>query len=767
MIKVTQIKFKIKELIDYIKLYFSQKFIFFKNHKTFLISLFVVLFLIGGGVLIPLVSFAASWLEEGIEALVCIVAGLILHLIVIFLCVLLTLAGWILDWILGDALNVHTSPVVGDGWRLVRDVANMFFIIFLLIIAFATILRIEAYQYKALLPKLILGILLVNFSRTICTVFIEFSNVLTGFFLNIDNKRESANALIGLMGASSVWEVDDAYSWLITDYHMLLSLAFIALILGILTVAFLGLTGMLIVRTVALLVLIVLSPLAFAMNILPVTKTYFTKWWENFLKYVWYAPLAAFMLYIALLVATSPEPVGIGKPLASQIVDTSTNINFNLLVTKSSNAEFTYKFMLVIGLLFAALMLIKEGGGMLAEMMMKGAKFGMLGVGAAAAGFAGKRLSRTLARGGRGRITSALKSSKYGFAQKLGQFSERFGKGLAFLSPTIVKGAWKARQAELDRKAYGESIGWAHQKMNRAFMDKDKTDYERLHQGHMVSEEMKKLKAANPAGAHAFYRDQLYAAVKAGDMNRAEAAFRLLAEKNNDNEITRDIGINPELGKLLHSRKFVAEGRANEQSDEAIADMLYHIFGEERGRQILMDMGEHGKYRGNWQYAEAVKYDKAKGKFVDNPERGEYAAAEYNKLGSDDKARQSRFTFCTMKYGKDGSEEVTGLTSNFKVVLEKYGYTETDADRAPRFVSKVTQEALLSPAALKQIKDIIKAQLESADSAIQERGRLNAQWIMSGTTGARVRLTSVEDAKQKFKDYFEKKMEEQGTKVTW
>ena len=59
------------------------------------------------------------------------------------------------------------SQAVENGWRIVRDVANMFFVVVLLIIAFATILNQEKYSYKTWLPKVILMAVLINFSKTI------------------------------------------------------------------------------------------------------------------------------------------------------------------------------------------------------------------------------------------------------------------------------------------------------------------------------------------------------------------------------------------------------------------------------------------------------------------------------------------------------------------------------------------------------------------------------------------------------------------------
>src|SRR5688572_16403838 len=62
-----------------------------------------------------------------------------------------------------------TSAPVANGWGIVRDVTNMFFILVLLVIAFGTILGVDAYSYRnKMLSRLLIMAVVVNFSRTIC-----------------------------------------------------------------------------------------------------------------------------------------------------------------------------------------------------------------------------------------------------------------------------------------------------------------------------------------------------------------------------------------------------------------------------------------------------------------------------------------------------------------------------------------------------------------------------------------------------------------------
>ncbi len=107
------------------------------------------------------------------------------------------LAGVLINVLIGFAQfnNFVYHPTVTFGWVIVRDVSNMFFIAVLLIIAFGTILRLETYSYKRLLPHLVVFAVLINFSKTISGLLIGLSQVVMLTFVK---------AFAGAGGASFV-----------------------------------------------------------------------------------------------------------------------------------------------------------------------------------------------------------------------------------------------------------------------------------------------------------------------------------------------------------------------------------------------------------------------------------------------------------------------------------------------------------------------------------------------------------------------------------
>ena len=93
---------------------------------------------------------------------------------------IIALAGWLFDITLAFTLSTKILNLgfAKNGWVVTRDLANMFFIFILLYIAIATILEIAAYNAKALLARLIIVALLLNFSLFFTRVIIDASNIL-------------------------------------------------------------------------------------------------------------------------------------------------------------------------------------------------------------------------------------------------------------------------------------------------------------------------------------------------------------------------------------------------------------------------------------------------------------------------------------------------------------------------------------------------------------------------------------------------------------
>ncbi len=233
----------------------------------------------------------------------------------ILLSLLKGLADWlgkIMLWLTSYLIKVAKyndflkARAVEVGWVVVRDVANMFFVLVLLVIAIATILRYEAYSWQQLLPKFFLMAVLINFSKTICGIIIDFAQVVMLTFVNAFAAAAGGNFVqafgIHKLFTFSTWAEQQPEGaevpWDVVGQGLL---AVVVLLVAAVTVGVL--LVVLVIRIVVLWTLIVLSPLAYLLATFPQGKDKAKEWWDMFSKYVISGPVLAFFLWLALVVA--------------------------------------------------------------------------------------------------------------------------------------------------------------------------------------------------------------------------------------------------------------------------------------------------------------------------------------------------------------------------------------------------------------------------------------------------------------------------------
>ena len=232
--------------------------------------------------------------------------------------VILFIEAQIIDYMLSpNNFSFTGSPVVTLGWGITRDLSNMFLILILLVIAFATVLKIQSYAIKQLWWKVVAVALLINFSLVFAGVIIDFAQVMTTFFLkqalggdtgfntgaagtittrlassmqilNFYNpsKPDGALAGIGQFGASAIAAV----------------IGIILTLVGlVITVFVFGATAIfLVVRIIYIWFLLIVIPIVCIFWILPATSGYFSKWWSTFFNWTFFAPAYMFMIYLSL-----------------------------------------------------------------------------------------------------------------------------------------------------------------------------------------------------------------------------------------------------------------------------------------------------------------------------------------------------------------------------------------------------------------------------------------------------------------------------------
>ncbi len=229
---------------------------------------------------------------------------------------ILTLASLLTSYFF--TLNTEILPdkfhMIENGFRICLGIANLIFVIALIIIAFATILNVQEYSAKKLLGKLIVTAVLVNFSYLIVGVFLDMSHVLTMFFIS-----GGGVANVGAKFGESIGAILQPQKFLVTpDIANLSTTVFssewLQMVLGavmgsiftwIAAIVMLSIAIMFLVRYIYLAVLIILMPLAWSLPLIPGMSEMSSKWWSKFTQQVLYLPAATFFIYLSMRLALS------------------------------------------------------------------------------------------------------------------------------------------------------------------------------------------------------------------------------------------------------------------------------------------------------------------------------------------------------------------------------------------------------------------------------------------------------------------------------
>ncbi len=286
------------------------------------------------------------------------------------------------------------SQAVIIGWVVMRDIANMFFILVLLLIAFATILRVESYNYKRLLPKVLLLAILVNFSRSLCGIAIDLSQIVTLTFYN-GFKDTGPGNFINVTGLPNWLDFAKAETYtanpsdpptitgVIGSYFA--AIVYAAIMLVVLVIITLVFTF----RIIMLWLLTILSPMFFILMAFPAGQSYAKQWSSQFAKYLIVGPVITFFVWLSLAVfGTIDASTDFAGTSADKNPATTTTASVQPAVGPA-NAGTTgqmVRFIIAIGLLVGGLSMTsqlgvaggKMAGAALSKMQSLGSKAALL-----------------------------------------------------------------------------------------------------------------------------------------------------------------------------------------------------------------------------------------------------------------------------------------------------------------------------------------------------------------------------------------------------
>lgn len=295
----------------------------------------------------------------GLKVSLLTIIGLVVNAIIFYIGIIFRL-GVNAITTFAEYSNFINEVQIIKAWTIVRDFCNMFFILLLLFVAFATIFRVENYSIKKLLPKILIMAILINFSRMICGLIIDFSQIIMLTILDTMTVNSIVNALNVdawlEMVSGNKWEDDTNFTSNLAGYVLAITFATIATIVVLIALA------VIVIRIVMLWIYIVISPLAFFLSAWPGGQKYASEWWSEFIKQVVTGPLLIFFLWLALsMVGTGgSSDINLGNYSTEGLGEGNQNCFGPLAIACPQN--FVH-FILGIGMLLGGLAVTAKAGG--------------------------------------------------------------------------------------------------------------------------------------------------------------------------------------------------------------------------------------------------------------------------------------------------------------------------------------------------------------------------------------------------------------------
>lgn len=230
-------------------------------------------------------------------------------------------ADWAYKSVIEPSLVTNPELLSTDGdrngtyqaWGIFRDIANIIFVIFLLVIIYSQITGqgIDNYGIKKSLPKLIVAAILVNVSFYICQGLVDLSNILGSSLYNMlidiaQNRitipaasavmSEGGSIAIGIIGILAVGGIGTLIGG--AAFWSAIGSALFALIPVVISAVagILFLFLLLAMRQAVVVILVALSPIAFVAYTLPNTKNLFDRWAQILRGMLLLYPTAALLI---------------------------------------------------------------------------------------------------------------------------------------------------------------------------------------------------------------------------------------------------------------------------------------------------------------------------------------------------------------------------------------------------------------------------------------------------------------------------------------
>jgi len=249
-----------------------------------------------------------------------------------------TIYGVIEDFLILEPISMEENSPIFTIWVYVRNITNIVFILFLMVIIYSQItgLGLSNYGIKKTLPRLIIAAILVNLSYIICVLAVDLSNIigrsLHDFLGSVAENALASGAVTadvsvdfysvfttiaagGVIGALAVGLAGGPLGLLLALIPVILG-GIVSVIIGLVTIS---------LRQAVIILLVTIAPLAFVAYLLPNTEKWFKKWTNTFAQMLFFYPMFSLLFGASKLaswifISSANSMLGIILGLAVQVL---------------------------------------------------------------------------------------------------------------------------------------------------------------------------------------------------------------------------------------------------------------------------------------------------------------------------------------------------------------------------------------------------------------------------------------------------------------
>jgi len=469
-----------------------------KNRKKALV-LAVVFILLGGFFVLGVPQAKAQFFEIAGSTILKAVSWILIMVLQPFFSKLLTLAAGALEAVFSIS-KFKDIPVVTIGWQITRGLCNMFFALILLVMAFSTILQIERFGMKQILKRLVIAALLINFSLLFAGILIDFSQVLTDYFIKEAQGTKGISAQItNGLNISRAYDANPSDKTVPIDFcsdqcnpnevcqafpdtdeygcapapnpntnpaaalkqgdqgaiQVVIGAIFSIILLLVASFVILAAAIFMIFRIIMLWFLLIFAPLAW-LSMITGTGGLWGKWWGLFFKWTFFAPVYAFFIYLAVVAASTGS---IGKAFGSPPANIDPGILNSLA---GGNIMMLFQYIIIVMILLGGLIAAQQmgiAGASTAMGLAKKASGKVQGWATGSAKWTGKQ---------------AMRAPKFAWNEKVAPgLTSAAGKALSFMQLKKWGGRTQAAAVQMKQKPTERPENKAYAEKLKFMSDKD------------------------------------------------------------------------------------------------------------------------------------------------------------------------------------------------------------------------------------------------------------------------------------------------------